>query len=714
MAQNVNAIRNPDYRNGKAGPTGWTWHATNRGARWQRVSSDEAARDVVMRVTSNRRQGTAVWTQTVSCKPNTYYRVEATVACELQADGDTAGFVLSVEPMDGDRPAGPRLEAPTLHRTDEPVIVRALYMAPKDVRRLKLSAGLADAEGTADIHEVRLIRIIEPDQQSHPMALPSPRHAMAAPRVCRRVCVCADGATERTVTTRLATYFGDNNVATLSPKELTTAGPDADALLLPDPNLPRSITSLSKLARLAEDRVVIVSTPAFSKLSPSALTLRRIEQDDDPIHAKVMFADTPTHGFALQDVFGYAWDGKRPHSYVQNQFRDNATFKTFCKRHGFEILLSSMCDKDATSDRPISLFKRTERGMLLVLDIEPVEAAPSTRGETNLAMHLLLSIFGHTQVEPGQYTVPHESETAFRVSMRDTSERFADFVVHDADVPSDEVTEQLVTIGRDDQSFGLPLRPKPVILVRSGLTGGDVESVYGAMYWFKQLIRMPPYRCPYGDELASKFRLAWIPCPAPWEFRDGWRRSNRRPTSDIAISFEDASIASMIDVVTRPINRVRVVMPGDDKRYHRGQEWLPSLWSTFGPHQYFAFDVPAGETFDDRTRYDWRLDPHEIEVSLDPGSFSERAHTDVIKSGGLVYRIEAPSSDADLIARSIHRTGLIATLLEQVIGLQYGLIAVNRGPAPAQLDGFAPVEAGQALIVDQQAPELRSARTCVG
>ena len=48
-----------------------------------------------------------------------------------------------------------------------------------------------------------------------------------------------------------------------------------------------------------------------------------------------------------------------------------------------------------------------------------------------------------------------------------------------------------------------------------------------------------------------------------------------------------------------------------------------------------------------------------------------------------------------------------ATLLEQVIGLQLGLIAVNRRKASICFNGFKPVGAGKALIVDRDDPMLQ-------
>jgi hypothetical protein len=360
-----------------------------------------------------------------------------------------------------------------------------------------------------------------------------------------------------------------------------------------------------------------------------------------------------------------------------------------------------VCDQDATSDRPIALYKKTPGGGLYVLDIEPCEAEPSTFGEPALAMHLLLSVLGQSQHGLGQYTVPEDTEAEFRDTIREMDVRFGPFVVHDADLPSDEITEQLVTIGREDASFGSPLKPKPVILVRSGLTTGDVESAYGALLWFKQLVRMEPHLCPYAEALGSQFRLAWIPLAAPWVSRCGWQRPRSTPRIETTISLDQAQVALLVDVATCPTNEVGVVLPSHEGVYLRYAEWLPRLAAAFRPGQYFLPAVPDREPFHDRDLVEWRFMQHEVQIIVDPDAFAGQAHRDVLAAGGQVVRIEVPGHDADFAAHSIQRTDLAATLLEQVIGLHYGLIAVNRQPSTVHFDRFPPVASGEALVIDR-------------
>lgn len=714
MNNKVNKIRNPDFSTGKSNPSGWTWQATAKSANWQRFDEYVSADKAGVMISTGQKKCSVGWSQTLVCKPGEFYRIEAVATCDLSADDERSGLRLAIQPLADNKPVGVHRCTPGLHRVDQPVTIRATYQAPDDVRRLRVSIEIVDALGTAQIHEVRFILILEPDTVSNPLAIPAPSFVADIPCKVSSVCVCSESADDRKITHLLKSYFDHRKVKTLHPKKLKSSYSDTNALLLPDPVPPPSIRSVRSLVRLASDRVVVVSTQAFAKLAGTTVSLKRVEQPDDPIHAKIMYANYASCGFALNDIFAYAWPGKKDGSFVQYQFRKTGAFKEFCNKHGFVTFLASMCDKDSTSDRTISLYKETPGGGLFVLDIDPVEAKGSIAGEPVLAMHLLLSILGQIQNRLGQYTYPVRKEAEFRDIIREMSNRFEEFVVHDEDVPVDEVKEQLVTIGREDQSFGLPLTPKPVILLRSGLSSGDVESVYGVLYWIKQLLRMPPYVCPYADQLASQFRLAWVPQLASWDARDGFKRLSRSPDHPVSIECDGGDIATMIDVVSCPVNQVRVVLPQKSGPYMTYFRWLGSLYDAFNPGQYFTYEVRNGDAFNDRRQYSWHHLKNELQIVADTKSFDSEDYQQVMAAGGQVCRIEIPGNDNDFIAQSIRRTDITATVLEQVIGLQFGIIAVNRSRSTMRYNGFAPIKSGQALIVDRNEPELRSTTPKVG
>lgn len=710
----VNKIRNPDFSSGKTGPTGWVWSSTVKSARSHRDPLLDDKKGTGIQIACEKCRGSAYWSQTVVCKPEEYYRIEAVVTCDLLANDERAGLVMLVQPLIDDKPVGDRRFTTGLHRSSELITIRAWFEAPGNVRRIKISIGIENAQGSARIQNVRFIRILEPDTMCHPLSLPPPPYVHPLPRKVSSVCVCSDRAEDRQLTALLRGYFGDRKVTTITPKDFKAASQDSPALLLPDENPPASIRSLKSLIKLAQERIVVISTRAFTRLTGDSLSLRRIEQPDDPINAKIMYANYATQGFALNDIFPYAWTGKKDGGFVQYQFRKTGALKEFCTKHGFVTFLVSMCDQDATSDRTISLFKETPGGGLFVLDIEPVEEGHTTTGDTALAMYLLLTLLCQTQSRLGQYVYPLRKESEFREMLREMTIRFTEFVVHDEDLPIDEIKEQLITIGRDDESFGLPLTPKPVILVRSGLVSGDVESVYGALFWFKNLLRMPPHACPYADQLASQFRLAWVPQLARWDTRDGFHRLSREPEQAMSIECDGADIAAMIDIVSCPINRTRVVFPQKTGVYQRYFRWLEHLGDAFGPGEYHTFGVGYGESFNDRDCYSWRTIEDKLQVVADPKLFEKDEHQEVLAAGGQVIRIEIPGCDADFAAHSIQRTDITATLLELVIGMQLGIIAVNRTRSSVRFNGFAPIKPGETLIVDHNDPILLAKMPKVG
>lgn len=707
MSQKINKVRNPSLQGRKGIPRGWTWKGT-RGTSWEHAGDGDHE---AIQISSRTQKGCATWSQVVSCKSETNYRIEATISCGLRSDKDdgSAGLVLSVHPVHEDSEQSRSRSTPGILRSSSPVAIRTIFLAGEGVRRLRISVGISHASGDAHVHEVRVIEMIDPDAVSHPLAIPPPAHALPAPYKVRSVCVCSQTAADRPLTDLLARYFGRKKVACLSPADFRIGSSTADAILFPDAAPPSGLRSLRSLFKLAGDRLVVISLPAFAKLSNDALRLRRITQTDDPICAKVVWANHATRGFALNDMFPFAWGGKNPDSFVQNQFRRGKTLEPFCKKHGLIPLLESVCDQDATSDRPICFYKEISGGGLFVIDIEPVEAPLTTLGESSLAMYLLLSLLGQTQHGLGQFTVPELETSAIREMVRESSIRFAPFFVHDSGLPADEITEQLVTIGGGDEGYGLSLNPKPVILVRSGLEHSDAVSVYGTFFWFKNLVRMVPHTCPYATALISRFQLAWSPLAADWEWELGWRRPAEASSPPLHSRLVDSPFAALVDMVSSPANRVRVVVPRLTGTYARYKRWLPALWDTFRAGSYFC---PQSESPSDRDLFAWQRSRYDLVVEADPAGFQESSHRQAARAGAELIRIEVPGHDADFVSASIQRTDLVATLLEQVVGLQFGLIASNRGVKTVRFDGFAPVAPGAALIVLQNdtALQVRSSR----
>lgn len=713
MSQNLNRIANASLTRGKGSPTKWTWESSHRRVRWNREPSADGS-GKTMRVVSDDPQSEWSWSQVVRCAPDKYYRVEALVSCDIMPTEKRGGLRLTIEPIvpksrttprKNKRPESPAFawRTPAMDRSANVTTLRAIYQAPPDIRELKVSIGAVGSAGLVEIHEVRFISVLEPDEESHPMAIPPPASAHPARPEIARVTICSLTADSRAFTNWARGCFGDKQVSSWTPADFSKIREQADAIFLPDTAPPPRLKSLRQLLKLSEEKLVVISLLAFAKLAGSQVKLKRIEQPDDPTFAKVMFANHATRGFALHDIFPLDSTGKPPFGFAQNQFRKSEELDAFCKRHGFVTLLASMCNLDRTSNQPICLWRENSQGGLLVFDIEPLESPPSTMGEINLAAHFLLTALGKIECALGQFVVPAQKTGRFREFIREMAVRFAEWTVHDDNVPTSEVKHQLVTLGRDDLAFGLPLKPKPVILLRSGLRAGDVLSVYSTFFWLKQLLRMPPHACLYAQELGTRFRIAWLPCTEEWNWLPGWENPTDvlRVANEFAFDSEDSQIAAIVDVASSQGTRPLVSVCSDDITTKRFEDWLPRVFEAYRPGSYYSWTSTVYGSLGNRNEYRWNWSEPEVIIRRMERPSLASPLGDAAAKGTQIIRMEVPDGISDFSATSIQRTDFTATLLEQVVGLLYGLIAVNRTKKPVQLDGFQVTQPGEALVVDR-------------
>ena len=62
------------------------------------------------------------------------------------------------------------------------------------------------------------------------------------------------------------------------------------------------------------------------------------------------------------------------------------------------------------------------------------------------------------------------------------------------------------------------------------------------------------------------------------------------------------------------------------------------------------------------------------------------------------WTLDDPALRNGLLGFAIRRTDLVATTLENIIGLQYGFLAVNRRCEPRQVPGYARLAPGEAVL----------------
>lgn len=729
MSDSLNLLKNPDFSKGKERPSNWTWlDGESQRVAWRRQPVSDGNPTPAMEISGDT-PGSAAWTQVIKMddEEDRQFRIEAVVQAELQAAADAElsgrpfGAVLTVQPQEGRTPVGQAWQSGPLLRTGQPTTVRMFLPIPDDADRIEVGIGVASASGHLRIEEVRVMEMLELEEAAHALGLPVPAYAQPAPRRSRQVgLAAADRAKHERLFALLQAAFGERSVRWLDPATLPGSLPaDLDALFLPDARLHAAITTIEQLIALAESTYVVGAPALLAAMSKGAVKTRTVEQLDDPMHARVSYADYLTGGFALRDAFPFAGNGTKPGSFRHIQFRASKQLTSFCEKHEFRTSLTSLCDKDATSDQPLCLHRPTDRGGLIAMDLSPLcNPVLSTCGEPNAPMHLLLTALGAPPATLGQYMLPPNTEISVREHVREMSVRFRELVLHQPNLPPEELHHQVLTVGGQDHTFGLPHATKPVLLIRSGLRDGDAEAVFGAMQWCKQLVRMEPHRCPFLQSLARRYQLAWEPLVAGWNRRPGCSGGRAWAADDAPWpeSLQDQPVAAVVDVVTRPDQQIRVVRASTCKPAfaERLEHWLPSLRTSFGSPPAVAHVGQPEQASTNRSGLAWRTIQYPLQVEVSDEGFCSPAHQHAAAHDADFVRIEVPGSDFDTAGLSIIRTDAAAVLLDLVVGLHYGLIAMNRTASPVTFNGWPPVASGEALIVEPGDAMLLEARSQAG
>ena len=142
---------------------------------------------------------------------------------------------------------------------------------------------------------------------------------------------------------------------------------------------------------------------------------------------------------------------------------------------------------------------------------------------------------------------------------------------------------------------------------------------------------------------------------------------------------------------TCPRREVRVIGSTDSPAFQRIRRWMPSLGGSLVGNRYCYHAPEAHASAVDLGFDEWRQQTLLPTAEVDENAFQTEFHRRMADMGVDLTRLEVPASSVDMTAASIWRTDLVATLLETLVGLYYGLIAVNRTARPMPLDLTSPL-----------------------
>jgi len=700
-----NRVRNPRFDFGAKTPRSWEWSADSGLVEWRR---DPPGRDESRGICLTSRDDTATgcWTQRLRCRSSCWYRVEIVLTASCRATETRGGAYVAATPMTDANNAGERIHLAAVATSPERHTIRTFYQTPPNSKWLTLETGITGATGTVTIHDVRVIANIAPDTRSHPLALPPPATAYPPPKKVRTICLADETAVDRPLDRILRQRFGEHAVTHVRTSSLRSNRVSADALIIASDSPPPSMRSLAALERAAADHLIMISLEAFSRIGGDRLTVRTVEQPDDPLSAKIHWANFISRGFALQDTFPLASRGDQPHGLRQRHIRKGSALTALRKEHGFETMIVSVADTDAKSDHPICLYKPIDGGGIIVFDVDPIETPPTTCDEPNIAGFILFNMLGQEQVALGQFTAPCETEREWFDLLKEFSVRYPALNCSGGDRH-----DFLAEVGARPETFGLPSAGRPMILIRSGLRGDDLAGAYGVQLYLKQLVRQEPFQNRYANDLLSRFRIAWVPLSAPWQACH-WNESLAAETAPVDAEFEAGSVAAVIDITEASTHQLRITYQAEDVDFARQAGALQTLAADFSPGKYCYSAVPPGTPISRRSEIEWRRQNFSPLVTVDPGPFDTAFHAAAASAGAKLIRMEIPGSGQNFVCNSIWRTDLVATTLEHLVGLQYGLIAVNRRSESVVYGGRDRIAAGEAIVVPLDSIDEFAAMRC--
>lgn len=717
MIDSLNRIRNSDFRAGARSPRNWEWRAQGRTSIWQPAAHAGNGDTAGVRIRNGAAGDRCAWAQDFTIKKDQHYRIEALVSC---ACPDSAGgLVLTLTRFDEAGKPLPTLETAPLHSAHR-FTLRQFLKPLAQVRRAELAIELRGA-GSAEIHDVRVLPVLEPDARSHPWAVPAPPFVHPAPVAVRRVCVLTTHQ-DRPLVHMLRAYFGPDAVVVRASATWHRALDDADAVFILDGPLPARFRKLRGVLAFAANRIVIASLPAAERITEEHLVTRLVSQVDDPLHARVAHADFLTAGFALHDIFPFAGRADDSTRQTQRQFRTNSVYREYCARHQLYEFLQSETDSEAGSEKPIALFHRTPGGAVIFMDVEPAESAGTSFDEATLAAQIIFNALGAPSPRVGQYVSPARDSEELLHHLRDTVERYPELTFAEPNSAADPHAPQLILLGSDVETLGLPLAPRPALFIRSGLTGIDTAGIYGVLLWLKQLLRPAPYSCPYAKLLDRALRVAWLPLAGRLHTWGGWSPNATPRHFPIDIEFETGSISAVIDITTAAGQDVRVLTAGASPTARRLRDALPLLANRLLAGRHFYHAVPRGAPASRRTEAQWRVSDLKLECLRDDRAFDDPWQRSARAAGAELIRIELPATATDPTAHSIWQTDWAVTLLELTAGLLLGVVLVNRDHQPLTVNlpdslrdllDCAVLRSFRAPDIDRPAPQPRGGKLTI-
>jgi hypothetical protein len=279
--------------------------------------------------------------------------------------------------------------------------------------------------------------------------------------------------------------------------------------------------ALADLLRWSDSTIVIVSLATFAASATKA-GLKGIRVQDrvsgiDMPCARVVLSGFHTQGFALADVFGYAWNdgqGDFAHRYLT---LPKASTARLAKEWNLRPTLVTDCGQTQADNHPLAFHRQGEHGALLVMDPDGLETSSAGEEVPRTFDLLWQAALGQATITLGQFSA---SPTHYEGILVDLVE-----VVKYYDLIEDiSILNRMHGKGNAPPTWLLPGRRsdrfavRPILHIRTGFAESDWPAVYGLLLWLKRIALSAARNETPGRSLLQRVRiLAWpLAQPQTW------------------------------------------------------------------------------------------------------------------------------------------------------------------------------------------------------
>ncbi|MFB3891018.1 MAG: M14 family zinc carboxypeptidase [Phycisphaerae bacterium] len=690
----ANLLKNSSFKEGDESPSHWEWVVQAGLPVWSFDFQTPRGQGRSICILQDGQSWHGEFRQKVRCKGGRRYRLSGWIKVANEGTGSQSGANLCIRAFARGRQIHDLWFRPFFVGREEWRLWSIQYVAPCQSDSLLVSFDMRRSGGCAWFSDLELIEVSEPVFAN--ADLTTPAAAAQGPALIKRAAVVIAGDGRSRITDMLEGLLGRGNVTQVDPRGNQVF--EGDALLVCHHGK-KPVIGGGAVLGLCEDSLCVLTPESFAAAFEKHVKCRVARTSGAHPPARIVADNFLTTGFAKGDVipwFRRADDGRQEQPQV-------AVAKEYLKRLDMQVIATADGERVGSDGPPVILWRPGERGGLLVMDIEMLNARPDFMAYENLAATILCNAFGRPQAYFGRFVYPGYPRFDFDGFRRQVQ---AVAAAH----PSIELREEgRSRLGRPIYSLAIGPKHAPTVYVDCGIHSDEWAPCYGSLLYLDRLAGECEAGHPLANALVGKLRLKVIPLLSPdgwddhvrfirdhldlnrnfpvnWESYTGGSKGSG-PLSEpeariVANIFRRENLVAAVNWHETTANTNWVGLARLDGRYRKYATAVPAIFGQLidgFPRRHFAWQAATWTQITDPHNFHWHSTdsfPYIRDYSPQKCPY-ELFYADSLGIDALT--IEQYGNSDLACSTSPQRTDMTGMIFEMLVGLQVGLVCRNYG-----------------------------------